>query len=127
MSFSGTLSVTTATNTLVTYISTPLFSGVSAASSGSGYITVASTGLYLVNGLIAYASNSTGSRGAIIYLNGSALQTSYYPTCPDNATTVSVSQTLNLLSNAVISLYAYQTSGSSLNVTFATLSVIRIA
>ncbi len=122
-----TQSVASSTPVLVTtYDGVPLFSGdMSSALFNAGTMSVGLAGLYLVTAQIVYPANATGTRGIVLHTD-----TSYevdYAACPDNITRVCISQICSLDNGGTVSMSAYQTSGSTISITGATLTICKLA
>lgn len=88
-------------------------------SSNTTRITIPSGkgGYFLVTARVAYASNSTGSRGLWLLKNGATyLGTSFgQPASTGDLTTIQINQIVNLAVGDYITMNAYQSSGGSLN------------
>ncbi|MGW2936085.1 hypothetical protein ACWDA7_30505 [Streptomyces sp. NPDC001156] len=78
-------------------------------------------GVYSVCGVVAYAANATGVRGARLHLNGSAIQGSAQMTLPGPGTNLcGVATPVRAVQMAVgdfVEVAAYQNSGASLSTT----------
>lgn len=78
-------------------------------------------GKYLVSGVLAYSANVTGQRNTVVYKNGSVVN---YGTANQaiNSTVygsyVPISFVLNLVAGDYVEIFAFQTSGGNLDVTF---------
>ena len=79
-------------------------------------IPTGKTGYFLVTARVAFASNSTGTRGLWIRVNGSETQfAAAQPVSTGDLTTVQISQIMALSAGNYITMNAYQASGGSLN------------
>ena len=97
-------------------------------------ITVPVAGIYRITGRVAFASNSTGTRSAGVFINGSyytGSQSRLIANSGGYATTADYNDTLSLAAGAVITLSGFQDSGSSLStvatapdVSFLTVSLV---
>jgi hypothetical protein len=78
-------------------------------------------GKYLVSGVLAYSANVTGQRNTVVYKNGSVVN---YGTANQaiNSTVygsyVPISFVLNLVAGDYVEIFAFQTSGGNLDVTY---------
>lgn len=101
-----------------------LVNGAAASSNG---ILVPTAGVYSVDAIVNWASNNNGYRQLSLRINGSPTSNTETDAAVTGSITVSrISDTLNLAANSVVSMEAYQTSGGSLNITRATLSLVRV-
>ena len=92
-------------------------------------VEVAEAGRYRVYGQVGYAANTTGDRMAQIRVNGSQATVTLFPPA-SLATRMSVSDLLDLAAGDVVELYAWQNSGSTLdlnNTTEVTVLVVEKA
>lgn len=95
--------------------------GFHSTSSNTSRFTIPSgyAGKYLISANLTFASNSTGTRDMIWYLNGvSTGQFLYGANAGSRPTTISGSTVLNLAVGDYIYIAAYQTSGGSLNLNY---------
>lgn len=117
---SGNISAANATDTAITFDSEEFDTdGFHSTSSNTSRITIPTgkQGYYLINAIIAYASNSTGQRYLNIFKNGAVIRQPISAlTNTGGAAQYSASVILNLAAADYIELYAYQTSGGSVNV-----------
>ena len=113
--------LTTGTNTSITFTThdTDTAGGHSTVTNTSRY-TCQSTGLFIVMGLVSYATNATGSRGAQFYVNGSPLSASRVLLNTSTGTGslpagVATMRIVSLTAGDYIELLGLQNSGGSLN------------
>ena len=111
--------------TIVTYNSITSNSNMTNVSTSNGSIEIKNSGLYLVNGYIQFAQSSVGTRG-IILTAGPNNEELFSSACSDVQTDISINQFFNLTSSSQVTMSAYQTCGSSMNINNCTLSVTRI-
>jgi hypothetical protein len=117
---SANQSISTATSTAITF-DTELkdTDGFHSTSSNTSRMTIPSgkAGFYLVTGQVNYASNASGVRAGELRKNGSFV-TYAYISAPTNGdwTSGCVSHIIELAVADYVELFAYQTSGGSLNV-----------
>ncbi|MGW5477718.1 hypothetical protein [Streptomyces sp. NPDC004008] len=99
------------------------YTGHSNSTNNSRY-TAQVAGIYSVCGVVAYAANATGVRGARIHLNGSVIQGSSQMTLPGTGTNLTgVATPVRAVQMAVgdfVEVATYQNSGASLNTTTST-------
>ena len=74
---------------------------------------------------IKFATNGTGKRQARVLLNGSSVDFWLVPALDDGNTSIFISTFTTVEAGDVITLEAWQSSGGSLNVTEAHVSVLR--
>jgi hypothetical protein len=74
-------------------------------------------GLYQVQGGVIFNANATGVRALFVYVNGSIAYQFANNTSPDAGDKISLTGVVDLKLNAAdtVGLFAYQTSGGSLN------------
>lgn len=78
-------------------------------------IVCKTAGLYVLTGYLAFASNATGYRGALIYVNGAIVVSDYRPAVSGQATPIPVeSRPFRLAVNDTVQLRGIQTSGGPL-------------
>lgn len=108
--------LTTGTVTILT-ATTTVWDTDSMASAADNGIKIKTAGLYLLTGYVAYASNATGYRGALIYGNSTILASDYRTPVSGVPTPYTVSVLARLAVNDVITLRGLQTSGGNLDAT----------
>lgn len=117
---SGNISASNATDTAVTFDNEEFDTdGFHSTSTNTSRITIPTgkAGYYLFNAIIAYASNNTGQRYLNIFKNGAVVRQPISAlTNTGGAAQYAASVILNLAVGDYVELYAYQTSGGSVNV-----------
>lgn len=110
-------SISNAANTLLTF-DTEYYDTNSYHSTvtNTDRITVPSTGYYLFNIKIDWASNATGIRDFYLRKNGSNIFFNYFYGSSANLTTINFSQVVNATASDYFQINVYQSSGGSLNV-----------
>lgn len=79
-------------------------------------LTVPTTGLYVINARLSFASNTTGFRGLYVRVNGTTyLMGSNQAAVNGDRTIISVCGMQNLLAGEYVEVMAYQNSGGALN------------
>lgn len=95
-------------------------------SDASDNITIGTTGQYRISGCVRFANDANGSRRMMIRKNGSNWVGTQHNTVANYDSTLGVDFIETLTAGDVITLYAVQNSGISLNVDFKALSVEQI-
>ena len=90
---------------------------IHSTSSNTSRLTATTAGKYIISGNVSIATNSSGSRALIIYLNGSTkiAQTHLQNNGAGNSD-INISTIYSLAATDYVELFAYQSSGGSLNV-----------
>lgn len=96
---------------------------VPASAVPSGYTTVA----LLVIAVVRWDANGTGTRGVAVSQNGSDVDYLNTSGLSGETTTVSYSTVLQAAAGDTVKLRAYQSSGGSLDVNLAKMTVVRLA
>lgn len=86
-------------------------------------ITVATAGIYLIQGQIDWAASTIGRRGSLIRLNGATELAKQNLSADADDPVVQVVTLYSLAASDYVELLAYQNSGGSLNLDTAHLSV----
>jgi hypothetical protein len=89
----------------------------------AGFTTIA----VLILGALRYASNGTGTRRIRVSKNGSEIETWAVSALSGETTDLTLSTVTTVAAGDTITLSAYQTSGGSLNVSSAHITVLRFA
>lgn len=91
---------------------------IHSTSSNTGRLTATTAGKYQITGQAAFATNATGARGLFIRLNGTTelAHVRQPAVAGTDISILNVSTTYDLAATDYLELLAYQTSGSTLNV-----------
>lgn len=91
--------------------------GFHSTSTNTGRLTVPAGmgGLYLISGQIRYTGNATGTRAASFRLTGTFITNTSISNAGTAVTSVATQVLAYLAAGDYVELFAYQTSGSSLN------------
>lgn len=85
---------------------------------GTNRIIVRQPGVYMITGMIAFASNPTGDRAVYIRKNGTEIGRTRMPAATGGPTHLPVMVTEGFIANDYIEIGAYQKSGGALNVEY---------
>ncbi len=113
------VSISNSTDSVISFNSERFdFGNLHSTSTNTSRITVAADGIYTISGSINFAVNSSGIRALYVRHNGTTdIAGQSAPANASNSTSLSINTIYALSAGDYVELFAYQTSGSSLNVT----------
>ena len=91
--------------------------------------TATKGGKYIISGCVKWQGNSNGVRETFIRKNGVGVNASrgqFYASGPGNVIIPMSTVCLNVAAGDYIELYVYQDSGTSLNINFAFMSIVKV-